>query len=389
MRILLSSLAAALIAAPAMATKPTPEVLYGGPSETAAETSATQKVFVEDNTYRFAQPYRSERGTTAEACAYVCSSDRNCAAWSLTPATFQLGPRCELKQTPGTASHRPGAVSGMSTTWQMSPERDSVMRYQVAIPESRQPAAVPLEQLRPSPVPRVFGTPLPKTEPELLGGRAPRISAVMVPTEAPAPAIEFAAPQVVPAAIPEAIAEAPALPAPVELAEPAAPAPTPKPENLTQVASAPEPMVAPIAVTAEAEVETRAPTAFRDPALSLAETPIEEPEETILVDAVTRRSPPQAAPAPLPAEAPLVNAALKRVSETPIAVTVNDMTAPMLPPAQVSEVAPAPTPDPVEPLQMRLPWTERESAAPDYSVGGSTYVPGDEDATAGLSEAGS
>ena len=139
-----------------------------------AETSlAGEPITVEADTYRFGDLYRSERGTTAEACAQMCTSDTACAAWSLTPATFRLGPRCELKRNPGSASHRPGAVSGMSAVWQMDPSRHGVMRYQPSVPESRQPAAVPLDQLRPSPVPRVFGDPLPKAEPELLGGPTP------------------------------------------------------------------------------------------------------------------------------------------------------------------------------------------------------------------------
>ena len=147
------------------------------------------EIAVEADTYRFGDLYRSERGTTIEACAQMCSADSGCASWSLTPATFRLGPRCELKRTPGKASHRPGATSGMSAFWQMDPGRHGEMRYQPSVPESRQPAAVPLDQLRPSPVPRVFGDPLPKTEPELLGGPAPQVSAVM---QAPAQPVKVA-----------------------------------------------------------------------------------------------------------------------------------------------------------------------------------------------------
>ena len=63
----------------------------------------------------------------------------------------------------------------------MDPVRDAIMRYQVQVPESRQPAAVPADQVRPSPVPRTFGDPLPKTAPELLGGPGTKISAVLRP----------------------------------------------------------------------------------------------------------------------------------------------------------------------------------------------------------------
>ena len=124
MRALPVFLAVALIAAPALADTS----LDGGP------------LTVEDNTYRFGDLYRSERGTTIEACAKMCSSDSVCASWSLVPATFRMGPRCELKQTPGEAVSRPGAVSGISEYWQMDPVRHSPMRYQPSVPASRQPA---------------------------------------------------------------------------------------------------------------------------------------------------------------------------------------------------------------------------------------------------------
>ncbi len=177
MRIVSVLMAASLIALPASATKPTPEApvpaLAGGP------------LVAEANTYRFGDLLRSEPGTTAEACAEICSKDARCAAWSLTPVTYTVPARCELKANPGAATYRPGAVSGMSELLQMDPVRDAQMRYQVKVPASRQPEAVPLDQLRPSPVPRIFGDPLPtegpqpKTEPELLDGTETRISAVI------------------------------------------------------------------------------------------------------------------------------------------------------------------------------------------------------------------
>ena len=104
MRIFLTLAAAMLLAAPAMATKPTPDTLLGGPAGSGEKAPADPSLFLEANTYRFAQPYRTERGTTVEACAHMCSSDGNCASWTLTQATFQIGPRCELNKTPGTTS---------------------------------------------------------------------------------------------------------------------------------------------------------------------------------------------------------------------------------------------------------------------------------------------
>ena len=97
MRIVLPVFAVALFAAPALAVKPTPE---------APDALAGAPIVAEENTYRFGYPYRSERGTTVDACALACNRDASCAAWSLTPATFKIGPRCELKRAPGAASYR-------------------------------------------------------------------------------------------------------------------------------------------------------------------------------------------------------------------------------------------------------------------------------------------
>lgn len=99
MRIMLTAIAALLATAPALANKPAPDTLAGGPADSGQDAAPT--LFVEANTYRYAQPYRSERGTSPESCAHICSSDTACAAWTLTPATFQIGPLCELKRTPG------------------------------------------------------------------------------------------------------------------------------------------------------------------------------------------------------------------------------------------------------------------------------------------------
>lgn len=68
----------------------------------------------ETNTYRQGSTMSSQRGTTPEACSAACSAEAMCAAWTLTPATFRIGPRCELKRSPGRSVTRPGAVSGLS-----------------------------------------------------------------------------------------------------------------------------------------------------------------------------------------------------------------------------------------------------------------------------------
>lgn len=256
-----------------------------------AESSlAGENIAVEADTYRFGDLYRSERGTTAEACAQMCTADLACAAWSLTPATFRLGPRCELKRDPGSASHRPGAVSGMSAVWQMDPSRHGAMRYQPSVPESRQPAAVPLGQLRPSPAPRVFGDPLPaNTEPDLLGGPTPQASAVI---QAPVQPVEVA----------------------------------------------------------------------RAPGMGEVPNYVKQPVPT--------------EPHPLYKE-PVRQGDLNAV-QTPKAQQV--VTRPQL------EAVPAQPPAPAVPqAPARVPWTERDGATPNYSVG-SGFIPGDEDATAGYVE---
>ena len=355
MRILLTLTAAMLIAAPAMATKPTPDTLLGGPAG-SGEDAPDPSVFIEKNTYRFGQPYRTERGSTAEACAHMCSSDGKCASWSLTPATFQIGPRCELKLTPGMTSYRPGTVSGISRDLQMDPARDAVMRYEVSVPASRQPDAVPLDQLRPSPVPHTFGEPLEMSTPELLGERPPQVSAVMkaelVPETAPQPAM--------------------------------APAPSPKPAALATPAGTPVHLDAPIEVSRTPRTPQPAPPQSSNPPSppALAEQPV---DLDVPIQVATAAGHPQPSPAtkmvdavtksPVPKSVPLVNAVLK----------------PEAPQPAVAEVAaPQPTASPAgAPIAFRTPWTERQAGDPDYSVEGMDYIPGDEEASAGLTGAGS
>lgn len=341
MRVLPVLFAAMVFTTPALAEKPTPEA-------SASET----KVTFEADTYRYGDLYRSERGTSVEACAMMCSRDSACASWSLTPATFRLGPRCELKHTPGAASHRPGAVSGMSELWQMNPGQNAEMRYQPRVPESRQPAAVPLEQLRPSPVPRVFGDPPPVREPELMGGPKTRISAVMRP------------PATTGSAQPDVIY------VPAENAAPkqvtvAAQTPTPAPKPPVEVlrgpaqGAAPDYVKQPVQVAAHPLYRTpprfdetpKAPTVFRDPAREQA--PVQPTTDAYNAVLKRERQAPVARPAVSPAETPVARA----VQAAPV------------------QLAPA-----------RAPWTDRDGEAPDYSVSGTDFIPGDEDATAGFVE---
>lgn len=348
MRVLPVLFAALVFTAPALAEKPAPET-------SASET----KVTFETDTYRYGDLYRSERGTSVEACAMMCSQDSACASWSLTPATFRLGPRCELKRTPGASSHRPGAASGMSELWQMDPDQHAEVRYQPRVPESRQPAAVPLEQLRPSPVPRVFGDPPPVREPELMGGPKTRISAVMRPPAPTAPAqpdVIFVPAQT--AALRPATERAEA-PEPVVVA---VQTPTPAPNQPVEIlrgpaqGASPDYVKQPVPVAAHplygtpprVDEKPKAPTVFRDP--SREQAPVQPTTEAY--NAVLKRE--RQVPAPQPAVAPVA--------------------------------APAAQPAPVQLAPARAPWTERDGEAPDYSVGGAEFIPGDEDATAGFVE---
>ena len=354
MRFLPVLLAAAMLASPAIAEKPTTET----------------KISFEADTYRFGDLYRSERGTTAEACAQMCNQDNMCAAWTLTPATFQIGPRCELKRTPGAASHRPGAASGMSEFLQMDPTRHGEMRYQPPVPASRQPAAVPLDQLRPSPVPRVFGDPMPLSEPELLGVPEPKISAVMRPVTT----VEVQpAPTPTPTPTPA--------PAPVQTVEVLrGPGEGEVPEYVKQPAPVePHPLYKePIRTAAPAAPE--APKmVFKDPSLSVpaaAPTPAPAPapvQASAPLNAVERRQP-AALPAAHTPPPRAAQAAAMGIPPAPPKVAINPIVAEPVPAAPVAK-----------PLPKRVPWTERDGMNPNYSVG-SGFIPGDEDATAGFVE---
>ncbi len=355
MRVLTVFLATLAIATPAFAEKPQPEL----------------KVTYEADTYRFAEVYRSERGTTVEDCAMMCSRDQACAAWSLTPATFRIGPRCELKSAPGAASHRPGASSGMSEFWQMDAGRHADMRYQPRLPASRQPAAVPLEQLRPSPVPRVFGDPPPVRQPELMGGPQPRVSAVMRRPEelAGAPKQIIVAPTQTPAATqPVELASMPAPETPLP------PTPTPKPAPV-KIAVAPVPA---------APAPKQPVQVLRGP--GRGETP-----EYVKQPAPETPHPLYGTP-PRVAEPPKARMVFKDPSRDNAALsTTADYNAVLRRERQTLDAQPAKAT--AQPLPARAPWTERDGTDPDYSVGGSDFIPGDEDATAGyvdgVPEAGS
>jgi|GEM_PF-3332413 len=331
MRVLPVLIAALAFACPALAEKPQPEV----------------KITYEADTYRFAEVYRSERGSTVEACAMMCSRHQACASWSLTPATFRIGPRCELKTSPGAASHRPGAASGMSEMWQMDSGRHAGMRYQPGVPNSRQPTAVPVDQVRPSPVPRVFGDPPPVREPELMGGPKTQVSAVL---RRPDTVVEvqpevMVAPQQPPAT---------PRPAPVKIA--VAPPPPPTPGE-------------PVEVILRGPAEGATPDYVKQPAPEVIET------HPLYGTPARAEAPAEPAPkARMVFKDPSRDVAALPTTDDYNAVLKRDRQAP----------APQAAKAPAQPVPARTPWTERDGTAPDYSVRGTDYIPGDEDATAGF-----
>ena len=255
-------------------------VFFGGLAFLNANASETT-TFMEADTYRFGDLYRSERGSTAEACAQMCDGDADCASWSLTPATFRIGPRCELKRTTGRMSHRPGAVSGVSATLQMIPARDAAMLYQPQRPNVSATST------------RLYESQQPKVEPELLGGpEAVEPMVVILPNPAAAPVLvtPAPAPQAVQKPVvmvaPTPVPRPKAVQKPVIVVAPTAPAPAPAPAPMVQrephilykepIRLPPPPAPAPTAVTT-ATVQAASALPNAQPNGALAPAPASPP----------------------------------------------------------------------------------------------------------------
>lgn len=319
MRLVSALLAATLLTAPALA------------APTAEEKSPAYEV----NTYRFGYPYRSERGTTAEACEQMCNRDGSCAVWSLTPATFKVGPRCELKRAVGSATARPGAISGVANRFQPDPIRTGPMQYTgQAVPDSRQPPPRPAGQVPPSPLPPGW-TPVEPEQSDLMGGPEQSVSVVKRPRPATTLAVRGPAQGTVPSDVKQ--------PAPVTFATPTRLAPKP-------VASAGS-----------------------------------QPRETysaVLKRPSTRSVPAaQTPPGPPPPVTAVPQFEIVPADRGPAPDVETVATAPLTSPGGVQI-------EPAAPIRKRVPWTERDTTSPDYSVGEAGYIPGDEDASAGFVDAG-
>ncbi|WP_084418138.1 PAN domain-containing protein [Henriciella litoralis] len=131
---------------------------------------------IERDTYRSAETYQSLRATSAESCAASCAADGRCMSWSMTPPTFRVGPRCEMKSSVGQSYPRPGHVSGLSPR-AMNGERPvasvaiptqppaarATASYQVQRPASVQSAPVRTVGSTTPNQPQTFAAPAPRT----------------------------------------------------------------------------------------------------------------------------------------------------------------------------------------------------------------------------------
>jgi len=324
----------------------------------------------EPDTYRFGLPYNTMRGTTAGQCELMCNRDDSCAAWSLAPATFSMGPRCELKRSIGSAEYRPGAVSGIAVKYQpkspvrqqsySQPTRVTSRGQRIITPQPRatyRPAEQPIAQptrrvvIQPAPMTRVVPRGVPSTRNEPRVTTTPRPAPVRTvpttrqgepvlmggptPTEAERRITRAPAPKPRPTAAPVQRRPEPVMATPT-------PRPAPQPRPMPQQAVRPQP--------------TPQPTAVRPAGPPPPTKPV--PQFQMNPQTATRPAPapqPQAAPKSAPAQA----------------------TAPV----STGGVQIDPPP-PV--MQARRPWTERSNGDPEYAVQDMDFIPGDEEATAGF-----
>ena len=275
----------------------------------------------EPDTYRFGIAYLSTRGTTPAQCEAACNSDtQRCAAWTLVPATFQMGPRCELKRNVGAQEYRPGAVSGNAFRYQPTGAelQEAFERQTVA----RQSVTRTSPTIRPAvtrSVPTRSATP-PSTVTRSVASDPVRIAPPKNPlyrTTNPAPTRSG-----------QAVSTTAVTPMPVSPTKPAAMIPSPQ-----------RPPQFEMQPTAPSAVTTTVPTPSPQVQPLRSEVTVSEPTTM---------------PAPV-------------------------ATVPTGPSGGV-QVSPPPAPL----QRTRTPWHLRTGNEPDYSVSEMDTIPGDEEATAGL-----
>ncbi|MEM8615402.1 MAG: hypothetical protein AAGF20_00555 [Pseudomonadota bacterium] len=325
--------------------------LFSGAALAQTQVIKTGSVVAQDNrlpghepdTVRFGIAYLSTRGTTPGQCEAACNKDVNrCASWTLVPATFQMGPRCELKRNIGAQQFRPGAVSGVALRFQ--PKGDELQQAF----ERRTSVPQPTATYRPA-----TATPRPAATRQVPIRRAPT-----APAPAPSPVMTAR-----PVAAPELRGTPPPPPArPVNLA------PTTMDRPIPPIRVAPEPSIPAPGPQPAQPVQPQRPPQFEMQPSSTAPAPAPQPSP-----APTRQIRPVRRPVPTPAP---VSQPAPQPATRPAPVAT-------MPTQPSSGVQIDPPPPPIQPRN-RTPWNERTGAETDYSVGDMDIIPGDEEATAGF-----
>ncbi len=309
----------------------------------AAPDAAVQ---MEADTYRAANTYESMRSAGTQACAAACAGDQRCAAWTVTPPTFRLGPRCELKTSAGQSVSRPGYVSGLSGMTQPVPQ---TVAARPSAPATRQPASQAV----------AAGT--------LAGGRNETSARAYASRNAPAGAATgtvYEGPN-------GPVAMSGMRPAPVAIGQPATTsAGRPDPVQRTQIASS------------IARTETRSPAVSQPTTVSTQATAQPTVKRTVTRRIVAEDPPAMIArPAEGDAARYVTKPAPQAVSSTPRQPQTSAVSTRTVP--STARTAPAATVTP--PARAPLP-SPKERGVPAYSVQRMGQFPGDYDATAGYVE---
>ncbi|MEM7493502.1 MAG: hypothetical protein AAF296_08985 [Pseudomonadota bacterium] len=278
----------------------------------------------EPDTYRFGMAYLSTRGTTPGQCEAACNSDtQRCAAWTLVPATFQMGPRCELKRNVGAQEYRPGAVSGIALLYQPNGTelQEAFERRTVATQSVRTTSST----VRPA-VTRSVPTRPATTTPTVVTRSVTTRPVTVTPPKNP-------------------------------LYRTTNPAPTRSGQAISTTAVTPTPAPKPVTQPTAMTPSPQRPSQFE-----------------------MQPAAPSTVTAPVPTPTPQVQPLRSEVTVSePTTMPAPVATVPTGPSGGV-QVSPPPAP-----LQRtRTPWHLRTGNEPDYSVSGLDTIPGDEEATAGL-----
>lgn len=115
------------------------------------------------NTYQFGAPFERVDASSVSNCRLQCDTDVRCDAWSYLVETSNSPARCEIKFAIGQSSYLPGAVSGISTRYKVTPIDMSLESELAGGPNAApsQPSAKPdvrnIPRIEdPGPAPRVY-----------------------------------------------------------------------------------------------------------------------------------------------------------------------------------------------------------------------------------------